>query len=168
MREKGVPGVASFFKHTISQFGPFVNKKLCWVSPLPPSIVPGRYELVREDCDVTWLAAASTLLCVWSLSVDRMFVTVDPDVGPAVGCVTIGFPDDRLALSVSPGGRNDDGGRLEEGSVLGGLVQHVGTLVEKFLQKKKRKKNVKNYQLLKICKSTGQTYEMGFSAKYIM
>ncbi len=95
---------------------------------------------MREDCNVTGLAAASTLLCVGSLSVDGMLVAVDPDVGPAVGRVTVGLPDDRLTLSVSPGGRDDDGGRLEEDTVLGGLVQHVGPLVKKFLQNKREKK----------------------------
>jgi hypothetical protein len=63
-----------------------------------------------KDCDVTGLATASALLGVGSVSIDGMPLAVNPEIRVPVRVVAGGFPDDRLALAVAPGRRDDDGG----------------------------------------------------------
>ena len=109
-------------------------KKLGRIPPQLPGVVPSSHKLGWEHSNVPWLSAASTLLGIRSFSIEWMFVAVYPDVGGSVGCVGVRFPDDRLALSVAPGRRDDHGGRFEEDSAVGGLVKHVGAFVEEFLK----------------------------------
>ena len=112
-----------------------MDKQLGRVAPLTPGVVPGRDELVRKDCDVTGLAAASALLRVRRVAVDRMPLAVDPDIRAAVRGVAGRLPDHGLAFPVPPGRGDDDGGGLEVDAVVAGLEQDVRTLGEEFLEK---------------------------------
>jgi hypothetical protein len=111
-----------------------MDKELGRITPQPPSVIPGSNKLGWEHSNVPWLSATPALLGIRSFPIEGMLVAVYPDVGGSVGCVGVRFPDDGLALSVAPRGRDDDGGGLEEDSAVGGLVEHVGAFVEEFLK----------------------------------
>jgi hypothetical protein len=111
-----------------------MDKELGGISPQLPSVIPSSQKLGWEHSYVPWLPTTPALLSIRSFPIEWMFVAVYPDVGGSVGCVGVRFSDDRLALSVAPRGGDDDGGGLEEDSAVGGLVEHVGTFVEEFLE----------------------------------
>ena len=131
-----VTRVASLFKDSVPQLGPFVNKKFCRVTPLSPGFVPRGDKFVREDSDVTRLTTASTLLCVRSLSKDWMFVAVYPDICSSIGGIPVRFSYDCLAFAVPPGWRYDESGWLEKDSVTCCLIKNMWSLIEEFLKKR--------------------------------
>lgn len=102
-----------------------MDKQLCWVTPLPPRLIPSSDELVREDSDVTGLAAALALLRIRSISVDRVPEAVYPDIRVPVRVIAGRLTDDSLAFAVSPCRGYDDGGGLEEDAMVGGLEEDV-------------------------------------------
>jgi hypothetical protein len=87
------------------------------------------------------LAAASALLSEHVASVIRRG---DDDVRLSVGNAGTRWPDDGLALCVSPRRRDDDGVRLEVDASVQGGVQGVGRVSQQSL-KKTVKINFKNF-----------------------
>ena len=133
-RVKGVPGVAVLVEDPVAELGPLLDEHLRGVAPGLPGVVPRLQEVEREVGEVSWVAAASTLLGKGAGPIDGVR-PAHHDLGGAIGDVTLGGVYHSLAHAVSPRPRDDDGGRLEVDPLVQGLMKGVGAFGEQFLQK---------------------------------
>ena len=100
-----------------------------------PCVIPGRQKVIRQRNKVSWFPATSiALLAKWPIAMDGMGVS-DDKLREAIRSVAFGLMNDRLTHAIPPWLGNNNGGWLEEDSVIQGLVQGVWAFCQKFLQK---------------------------------